>query len=60
VADAAPLLAILLEPEVSTWWTGYTPEIVQSEVVESDRHLVIEIDGQVAGAVAIYENNEPE
>ena len=59
-ADAAPLLAILLEPEVSKWWTGYTPEIVQSEMVESDRHLVIEIDGQVAGAVAIYENTEPE
>jgi aminoglycoside 6'-N-acetyltransferase len=58
--DAEPLLAILLEPEVSRWWTGYTPAIVLSEMVESDTHLVIDIDGRVAGIVAVYENNEPE
>ncbi|MEO7122156.1 MAG: GNAT family protein [Lacisediminihabitans sp.] len=60
LADAEPLLAILLEPEVSKWWTGYTAEIVLSEMVQSDQHLMIEIDGEVAGAVAVYENNEPE
>lgn len=60
VTDAEPLLAILLEPEVSRWWTDYSPELVLSEMVQSDQHLVIEIDGRVAGAVAIYENNDPE
>ena len=59
-ADVDPLLAILLEPEVSKWWVGYTPERVRSEIVETDNHLVIEIDGQAAGAVAIYENDDPE
>lgn len=59
-ADAAPLLAILLEPEVSKWWVAYTLERVRSEMVETDNHLVIEIGGEVAGAVAVYENEDPE
>lgn len=58
--DSDPLLAILLEPEVSKWWTEYTSELVLTEMVQSDKHLVIEIGGRVAGAVAVYENNEPE
>lgn len=58
--DAAPLLAILLEPEVSRWWTGYTAERVRTEMVEADNHLVIEIDGRTAGALAIHENNDAE
>lgn len=58
--DAEPLLSILLEPEVSTWWCGYTAERVRSEMIDVDDHLVIEIDSRAAGAVAIYENNEPE
>jgi aminoglycoside 6'-N-acetyltransferase len=59
-SDAEPLLAILLEPEVSKWWTGYTSQQVLTEMVQSDKHLVIEIGGEVAGAVAVYENNEEE
>lgn len=58
--DAGPLLGILVEPEVSKWWVGYTPERVLAEIVETDNHLVIEIDGQLAGAVAVYENDDPE
>ncbi|WP_349897106.1 GNAT family N-acetyltransferase [Parafrigoribacterium soli] len=58
--DAALLLAILLEPEVSKWWCGYTAERVRTEMIDVDDHLVIEIDGRPAGMVAIYENNEPE
>ncbi|MHB1171715.1 MAG: GNAT family N-acetyltransferase [Lacisediminihabitans sp.] len=58
--DATPLLAILHEPEVAKWWVGYTPERVRDEIVETDNSLVIEIDGQVSGALTVLENNDPE
>ena len=59
-SDAAPLLAILLEPEVSKWWVGYTPERVQDEMISSDATLVMEIDGETAGAIFLYPESDPE
>jgi aminoglycoside 6'-N-acetyltransferase len=59
-ADAAPLLAILAEPEVSRWWVGYTAERIQSEILESGHAEIMEIDGEAAGAIFLYPENDPE
>jgi aminoglycoside 6'-N-acetyltransferase len=58
--DAAPLLAILSEPEVSKWWVGYTPERIREEILDSGSALVMEIDGRCAGAIFLYPNADPE
>jgi aminoglycoside 6'-N-acetyltransferase len=59
-ADAAPLLDILLEPEVSLWWVGYTAERIREEILESGHALIMEIDGLCAGAIFLYPNKDPE
>jgi len=59
-SDAGALLAILLEPEVSKWWVGYTPSRVHDEMIASDATLVMEIDGDCAGAIFLYPENDPE
>jgi aminoglycoside 6'-N-acetyltransferase len=59
-ADAAPLLDILSEPEVSRWWVGYTTDRIRSEILESGNALVMEIDGRCAGAIFLYPNDDPE
>jgi aminoglycoside 6'-N-acetyltransferase len=58
--DAAPLLGILGEPEVSRWWVGYTAERIRTEILESGDALVMDIDGSCAGAVFLYPNDDPE
>jgi RimJ/RimL family protein N-acetyltransferase len=59
-SDAAPLLAILREPEVSRWWVGYTPERVRGEILDSGHALVMDIEGDCAGAIFLYPNDDPE
>ena len=59
-SDAAPLLDILGEPEVSRWWVGYTPERIREEILASGNALVMEIDGMCAGAIFLYPNADPE
>jgi aminoglycoside 6'-N-acetyltransferase len=59
-ADAAPLLGILTEPEVSRWWVGYTPDRVREEILDSGNALVMQIEGRPAGAVFLYPNPDPE
>ena len=59
-ADAAPLLAILSEPEVSRWWVGYTAERIRSEILESGHAEIVEIDGETAGAIFMYPEDDPE
>jgi aminoglycoside 6'-N-acetyltransferase len=59
-ADAAPLLAMLGEPEVSRWWVGYTAERVRDEMISSDATLVIEIGGRCAGAIFLYPADDAE
>lgn len=58
--DVADLVSILGEGEVSRWWVGYTAERVRSEIVESGDALVIEIGGEVAGAIFLYPNDDAE
>ena len=55
-----PLLAILSEPEVSTWWVGYTIERITTEIIRSGDALVIEIEGRCSGAIFLYPNADPE
>jgi RimJ/RimL family protein N-acetyltransferase len=59
-ADAAPLLGILAEPEVSRWWVGYGPDRIREEILESGNALVMDIEGQCAGAIFLYPEDDPE
>jgi aminoglycoside 6'-N-acetyltransferase len=59
-ADAAPLLAILSEPEVSRWWVGYTAGRIRAEILESGHAEILEIDGETAGAIFLYPEDDPE
>ena len=59
-ADAAPLLGILSEPEVSLWWVGYTADPIREEIIESGNALVMDIGGRPAGAIFLYPNDDPE
>lgn len=60
-ADAAPLLAILHEPEVSEWWVGYTPEKVKEQFIDDTEHArVIEVDGDCSGALLVRRSDDPE
>jgi aminoglycoside 6'-N-acetyltransferase len=59
-ADAAPLLDILAEAEVSRWWVGYTPERIREEILDPGNALVMEIGGECAGAIFLYPNEDPE
>jgi aminoglycoside 6'-N-acetyltransferase len=58
--DASALLSILSEPEVSRWWVGYTPQRISDEILEPGNALVMQIDGQCAGAIFLYPNDDPE
>jgi aminoglycoside 6'-N-acetyltransferase len=58
--DAAALLGILTEPEVSRWWVDYTSERIREEIIEPGNALVMEIDERCAGAIFLYPNNDPE
>lgn len=60
-ADAAPLLEILGEPEVSLWWVGYTPERVHDEIIAcGDVAQIIEVEGRCAGTLFVYRGADPE
>jgi aminoglycoside 6'-N-acetyltransferase len=58
--DAAPLLGILTEPEVSRWWVGYTPDRIRDEILEPGDALIMEIDGRCAGAIFLYPHEDAE
>jgi aminoglycoside 6'-N-acetyltransferase len=60
-ADAAPLAAILAEPDVARWWHSLADAArVRREVLESEPGWVIEVDGAVAGWIQFYEESEPD
>ena len=59
-ADLDPLVGILSEPEVAHWWVGYTPERVQSELIDDDSTRIIEVEGQCVGAMFVLRGEDSE
>jgi aminoglycoside 6'-N-acetyltransferase len=60
--DARHLHAILAEPSVSRWWGEPDPvAVIEDHLGGGDSAVifVVEIDGQVAGAIQYEEENEP-
>lgn len=59
--DAAPLFAILSEPEVSIWWVGYTLDRVRAEFIAAPEITrIIEVGGECVGAMFILRGEDPE
>lgn len=59
--DAAPLLEILSEPEVSHWWTGYDADRVRQDFIENPKQArIIEVEGSCAGALLVIRGEDAE
>jgi aminoglycoside 6'-N-acetyltransferase len=62
-ADAEPLAAILVEPAVAAWWGRWDVERVRTSLLDEDPDetiFTIEHDGEVAGALIVTEEAEPD
>ncbi len=57
--DAPALLAILAEPSVAAWWGAQPAQRTVDGLLE-DGALVAEVDGGVAGALEVHEEDEPD
>ena len=58
--DAEALVRIRNEPEVARrWGSADIEEEVREEFIGTDEGFVIEVDGQVVGAIQYHEENEP-
>ena len=58
-SDVALLSAISSEPEVSQWWGGLSDEEIREQFVDSSLGYVVEVDGEVIGAVQYSEEEDP-
>jgi aminoglycoside 6'-N-acetyltransferase len=60
--DLEAIVAMLAEPEVARWWGDYDAERVRREHLDDDESetYAIEVDGEFAGVLLIYEEPEPE
>ena len=56
--DAERLNPIRNEPEVLRWWSHLAPGEME-EFVADEHSLVIEVDGEVIGAVQFFEEEDP-
>jgi aminoglycoside 6'-N-acetyltransferase len=57
--DVERLAQIASEPEVARWWGDLGVEDIRREFVDTNDGFVIEIDGEVVGAIQFAEENEP-
>jgi aminoglycoside 6'-N-acetyltransferase len=57
--DVERLAEIGREPEVARWWGDFGVEDITREFVDASNGLVIEVDGEVVGAIQYAEENEP-
>jgi aminoglycoside 6'-N-acetyltransferase len=61
--EAPRLLEILSEPAVATRWGNFSLEDAETQFVETDDALivlVVELDGEVIGAIQFGEENDPQ
>lgn len=63
-ADLDALVEVFASPEVLPWWHGYDRARIEAEVLHGEEPgetvYVIEVDGQVAGIIQSYEEQEPD
>jgi len=57
--DAQRLFRIRNEPLVLRWWGGASIEEIGEEFIEAEEGFVIEVEGEVVGAIQYHEENEP-
>jgi aminoglycoside 6'-N-acetyltransferase len=57
--DADRLFQIRTEPEVVRWWGSVDIEEVREEFIEADDGFVIEVEGEVVGAIQYHEESDP-
>lgn len=57
--DAERLLQIRDEPAVHRWWGAADIEEIKEEFIGAEKGFVIEVDGEVIGAIQYHEENEP-
>jgi aminoglycoside 6'-N-acetyltransferase len=57
--DLERLTQIRREPEVTQWWGDLGLEEIKDEFIGVDEAFVIEVDGDVIGAIQYSEENEP-
>jgi aminoglycoside 6'-N-acetyltransferase len=57
--DVERLTEIRGEPDVARWWGDFGVEDIKREFVEANDGFVIEVDGEVVGAIQYAEENEP-
>lgn len=58
--DVPALLRILAQPEVERWWDKYDEDKLRREIAEMTLAWVVEVDGEVAGYVQVYEEPDPD
>jgi aminoglycoside 6'-N-acetyltransferase len=62
-ADLPALAEMLLEPEAARWWGEHDAERLRKDYLSDDSTAVgfaIELDGELIGLVAYWEENEPD
>ena len=57
--NVARIAQIASEPEVARWWGNLGVDDIKREFVDTNNGFVIEIDGEVVGAIQYAEENEP-
>ena len=62
VADVPRLVEIGRQPEVARWWTSVTEEKLTAKAEGRDdvTGLAVLVDGEVAGMIQYYEEDDPE
>lgn len=60
--DLDPLVEMWATPEVSRWWPDQTRDSIRTTITNDPDilPLVIEVDGEVAGFLQIWEETDPE
>jgi aminoglycoside 6'-N-acetyltransferase len=61
--DAAPLLAMLAEPEVARWFGSWDEARVRRDLIapqDDEQVLAIDVDGDLAGMLLVSEEEEPD